>query len=294
VPLFLFKKNEFKMKNLLFLLLTISLYSVKAQFKREFVKSEIHFKTNEILQGYIFDDFAQNDWYGKGDIEKTTVISGAGPSVGIPGSVNSFQTIIKTIHYKQNENDGQQIDYDSENIDFIIVYRNGETQKYKTSKVVRGNFEDVEDVKFDTLNRNIWLPVRKEGKINMYGYYNWTISKGNGWAEVYFQRNGKEFSINPILTHKMVWGLKSQRPLIKASLLKIFNDCPEFEENIETIVDEYINDFYTARGISKEEKKQIKSQPKEKRDRVEYEIREKKSFMPYENILNKYNGYCGN
>lgn len=282
------------MKKSLFLSLIISVISVHAQFQREFVKSEIHFKNNEVIQGYIFDDFAQNDWYGKSDLEKTGVISGNNSYIGFPITTSSFQTIIKTILYKENADDGQQIAYDSEDIDFIIVNRNGESQKYVTTKVMRGNFKDLEEVKFDTLNRNIWLPVRKEGKINMYGYYNWTIKKGNGWGEVYFQRNGEEFSINPILSHKFLAGLNPQRMLIKASLLRIFNDCPEFEKDIETITDEYISDFYEARKLTKEEKKQIQSKSKEKRERTEYELRKKKSFIPYENILKKYYDYCGN
>ncbi len=263
-----------------------------AQFQRGYVKSEIHFKNGEILNGYIFDDFTQNDWYGKSDFSKTRLASAQTASISYPSVSGTFQTIIKTIHFKQIENDGQQTDYETENIDFIIANRNGEIQKYITSKVIRVNFKDEEAVKFDTLQRNIWLPVKKEGKINMYGYYSF-VSKKNGWAEAYFQKNGEEYSINPLLTHKIMFGLNLQRPQIRASLLKIFNDCPKFEENIETIIDEYLEDFHKARKISKEEKSLIKKQPKEKRDRVEYEIRETRSFIPYENILTKYYNYCG-
>ena len=275
-----------KIKIFFFLIAVIT----QAQFQREFVDATIHFKNHEILQGYIFDDFKQNDWYGKFDSDKTAIV---GETMNYPTTTSSFQTIIKTILYKANADDGQQTPYDSKDIDFIIVNRNGQIQKYITTNVVRGNYKGLEEVKFDTLNRNIWLPVKKEGKINMYGYYNWTIKKRNGWGEIYFQRNGEDFSINPILSHKLAT-LNGQRMLIKASLLKIFNDCPEFKQNIEQIIDEYINDFHKARQLTAEERKLIKSQSKKERDRFEFELKEKKSFVPYENILKKYNNYCDN
>lgn len=281
------------MKKVFYLLFLISAFS-NAQFKRGFVKSEIHFKNDEILSGYIYDDFAQNDWYGKGDFERTKIAYYEGLyDSNLYSAVSDFQTIIKTINYKQNENDGQQLDIHSDSIKFIIVSRNGDIQKYITTKVVRSNFKNDEPVKFDTLMRNIWLPIKKEGKINMHGFYMWKMKERNGWAEVYFQRNGEEYAINPVLSHKSMLGLKPQRLQIKASLLKIFNDCEKFKQNIESIVEEYIIDFHDAKKISKEEREFIKSQPKEKQERTKYEIREKESFIPSENILSKYYSYCG-
>src|SRR5690606_26569637 len=106
-------------------------------------------------------------------------------------------------------------------------------------------------------------------------------------------RAGEEYAVNPIQSHKFTLSLNAQRHGIKASFLQVFNDCPEFEENIETIIDEYFQDFKEARKLTKEEKSTIKKQPKDQRDRTEYEIRERNSFTPYESILNKYYQYCG-
>lgn len=280
------------MKNIFLLLLFISA-SIQAQFQRGYVLSEIHFKNGQILNGYIFDDFAQNDWYGKHDYKKTSVISGQNVSVGYASASSSFQPIIKTIHFKINENDGQQIDYDTDSINYISVNRQGNIQKYKTLKIRRSEWGVEENIKFDTLQRTIWGPVKKEGKINMYGYFNWMGTKKNSWSEVFFQRDGNQYAINPIHSNKAFISLNYQRPQIKASLLEIFNDCPRFVNDIENIIDDYLSDFSDAQHLTKDDKKIIKNQPKENRDRFEFEIREKRSFMPYENILNKYYSYCG-
>jgi len=274
----------------LFFILIFSFSS--AQFQRGYEKAEIHFKSGEILTGYIFDDFAQNDWYGKSDFKDGIRVSGGAASFESPYIVSTFQTIIKTIHFKQNEDDGQQTDYDSQDIDYIIVDRNGESEKYKTTNIMRVHFQKEEPIEFDTLKRNIWLPVKTEGKINMYGYYSWTASKKNGWAEVYFRNNTSEYAINPIQTHKFTLGLKPQKVAIKTSLLEVFHDCPKFKDNIDLIIDEFIDDFYKARDLPKDKKQYIKSQPKQTRDRIEYEIRTERSFIPYENILKKYYSYC--
>jgi len=262
-----------------------------AQFQRGYEKAEIHFKSGEILTGYIFDDFAQNDWYGRSDFKKGTGIS-AVESFNSPYIVSTFQTVINTIHFKQNKDDGQQTDYDSRDIDYIIVDRNGESEKYITTHIMWAHFQKEEPIEFDTLTRNIWLPVKTEGKISMYGYYSWTVSKNNGWAEVYFRNNTSQYAINPIQSHKFTLGLKPQKSIIKASLLKVFSDCPKFKDNIDLIIDEFIDDFYDARDLPKDQKQYIKSQPKEMRDRTEYEIRSGRSFIPYQNILKKYYLYC--
>lgn len=264
-----------------------------SQFQRGFVPSEIHFKNGTIQTGFIYDDFGQNDNYGKSDYKSNSGIN-LNTSMGSYYTFNSFNTIIKIIHFKETENSPQQTDFDSDSIEFINVTREKYQQKYKTVKVVRANLEDDINVKFDTLKRVIWLPVREEGKVNMYGYFSWYGKKKNSWAEVYFQKQGNEFAINPIQTQKIFVGLEKQRPQIRASLLEIFGDCERFKSNIETIIDEYGKNFYSVRNsLSDEEKSMIKKQPKEKRDRMEFELREKKSFLPYENLLKKYYNDCG-
>lgn len=265
--------------------------NINAQgFERRYVNAEIYFKNHESVKGYIYDDFIQDASNHDYDFQQNGGWSANGVSFGYQTST-SFQTIIKTIYFKQNLNDGQQIEYKSDSIDYITIHRNGNSQKYKTLNVLRAQW-NVENVGFDTLNKTIWSPVLKEGKINMYGYFTWRDRIGDGWAEVHFQRNDEKYAINPILSHKLT-GLNAQRPQIKASLLKVFHDCPKFKENIETIIDEYIEDFHAARKLSKEEKASLKKKPKDLRDREEFIIREKRSFVPYENILNKYYAYCG-
>ncbi len=277
------------MKTFQFFLLILLSNPSYSQFQRGFEEAEIYFRNNQSIKGFIYDDFAQNDFYGKSDFKQTGSVSG-NSSIGAYPSIVSFQTIIKTIYFKQHETDGQQTGYPADSIDFITVSRSDEIQKYKTMKVIRADLKS-QPLKFDTLNRLIWLPVLKEGKINMYGYYSWALKKSNGWAEVYFQREGEEYAVNPIQSHKL--NVNAQRHGIRASLLKIFNDCPKFEENIETIIDTYLQDFHEARKLTNEEKNKIKQQRKELRDMTEFEIREQNSYVPYENILNKYYEYCG-
>lgn len=283
------------MKTFLFCLLSFLFTSAFAQFERTFVQAEIQFKNGENLRGYIFDDFVQNDWYGKADHTKSIGMSANSSMGSYPTSSSTFQTIIKTIHYKVNANDGQQTDYSSDSIHYIITTQpKGKVTKYKTFQLIRANPMDDINVKFDTLNRIMWSPVRKEGKINMYGYFNWLGKKKNSWSDVYFQKEGEQYGVQILLTHKIIWGIESHRPFVKAALLKVFGDCSEFTQNIETIIDQYIEDFKTTRsGLNDEQKKQIKALPKDQRDRKEFEIREERSYLPYDNLLKTYYNYCG-
>lgn len=275
-----------------------------AQFQRDYVQAEIQFKNGENLKGWIYDDFAQNNWYGKSDAKKTNVINGgqASGSGGYYSTTNfnnsatsTFQTIIKKIQYKVNKDDGQKLDYSSDSIEYVITTQpNGKITKYKTFQLVRADHRDDLNVKFDTVNRTMWSPVLKEGKINMYGYFNWLGVKNNSWSDVYFQKENEPYAVQILLSHKVVWGLKSHRNLIKAALIKVFGDCLHITENIEDLVDQYIIDFkHTRSGLSSAQKSEIKALPKNLRDQREFEIREERSFIPYLNLYNLYMQHCG-
>src|SRR5690606_14881711 len=133
---------------------------------------------------------------------------------------------IKTIHYKKGKDDSQQTDYSASDIDFITVNRNGTIAKYKTLKVKRVENEDGV-IRIDTLKREIWAPVLKEGgKIDVYGYLTWEAGEKYYWGEVYFKRADEEYVINLIKSHKIVFGLGSQKEDIAFGIKDLFKDCP--------------------------------------------------------------------
>src|SRR5690606_18613201 len=160
-----------------FYIIMLFSFSAFAQgFERGYVAADIHFKEGNVLSGYIYDDFAQNNNYGKPDSNSGNVSFNVGGQMNMgtgPVKSSTFQTIIKTIHYKKGKDDSQQTDYSASDIDFITVNRNGTIAKYKTLKVKRVENEDGV-IRIDTLKREIWAPVLKEGgKIDVYGYLTW-------------------------------------------------------------------------------------------------------------------------
>lgn len=65
-------------------------------------------------------------------------------------------------------------------------------------------------------------------------------------------------------------------------------------ENLETISYNFIEDLKKAFSpFTKEEGQLIKSYPKDQRQMIEYEVMEKRSYVPYFNLYNLYMQHCG-
>jgi hypothetical protein len=281
-----------KFYSLFFFLFCLQVVNAQT-FVRDYAAAEIHFHSGDVKTGYIYDDFAQNDNYSKvGESTASVAWVSAVGNAGTPAAMSStFQTIIKTIHYKVNKDDGQQTDYKSADIDYITVNRGDKIAKYKTLKVKRVENEKG-ILRIDTLKREIWAPVLKEGgKINMYGYLTWENGKKHYWGEVYFKRADDDYAINLIKSNKIIFGLGSQEEDIAFGIRDVFRDCPSMVNNAQKLTEEYIDDFNEMqrdKGITSAEKKHIKSFPKEQRNTLLFELREKKCFVPYYNLIEKY------
>jgi len=263
------------------------------EFARGYEVAEIHFNNGDVKTGFIYDDFAQSNGYGKLEVFSGYWYQDEMYNVGIGFKSSTFQTIIKTIHYKVKRNDEQVTDYKTDEIDFITVKRARGTAitKYKTLKVKRVEKEN-DVLRIDTLQRTIWAPVLKEGKISMYGYLTWEQSEKFYWGEVYFKREDDEYAINMIKSNKVVFGLGPQKQEIAYAIKDIFRDCPDMVNNADALTEAYIEDLHYRRSLTAEDRKEIKTHDKDDQNMVRFIIREKKCFIPYFTLMDKYTTAC--
>ena len=282
------------MKRNLLLIFGLLPFFLFAQFQRDFVQAEIQFKNGENLKGWIYDDFAQSDKQSKADEKGSGYVTAVTTGTIVQTRYANFPTVLKKITYKVNYEDGQQQQFEDETIDFIITTKNSETYKYKTLKFIRPAFEkDGITLKMDTVNRDIWAPVLKEGKLNMYGYFTYSNYKRASWSEVYFQKENDDFAYQIFLPYKF-HSKENHSKLIQTSIQNAFGDCSYFNNNIETITETFLNDLKTAFSpFSKQEGQEIKSYPKDQRQMIEYIILERRSYVPYSNIYDLYMQHCG-
>jgi hypothetical protein len=275
------------------LLLFIFPYFLLAQFQRDFVPAEIKFQNGESLEGWIYDEFAtpkpkKADHRGSGNV--------SGNSTFEIGSRNAaFPTVLKKILFKENYEDGQQQSFDSETIDYIITKApHSDEIKYKTLKFIRTGFEDDKiTLKMDTVQRSIWAPVIHEGSLNMYGYFTMSEYKKGSWSEVYFQKEKEEYAYQIFLPYKIGYSSDTHKKLIRMGMKAAFNDCPYFEQNLEFILENFVEDLNKSfASLSSEDKNKIKSYPKDERPWVEYEIFESRSYIPYQNLYDLYLKQC--
>lgn len=282
------------MKRIFLLLFGIFPLFLFAQFQRDFVEAEIQFKNGEILKGWIYDEFAQSDIQSKPDEKGTKGWSGIAGGDVVTNRHANFPTVLKKITYKVNYDDGQQQLFDDETINFITTTKNSETSKYKRLKFIRPSFEnDGINLKMDTVKRDIWAPVLKEGKLNMYGYFTYSNYKRSSWSEVYFQKENDEFAYQIFLPYKF-HSSDNHKKLIQTAILNAFSDCSYMMNNIDQISQTFLAEIKVSFSpFSKEEGQEIKSYPKDQRDVIEYLILERRSYVPYQNLYNLYMQHCG-
>ncbi len=281
------------MKLNLFLLFGICPFFLFAQFQRDFVQAEIQFKNGENLKGWIYDDFAQSDKQSKPDEKGSNGWTGVATTTIVESRYANFPTVLKKITYKKNYEDGQQQQFADETIDYITITKNSETFKYKTLKFIRPGFEkDGLTLKMDTIKRDIWAPVINEGKLKMYGYFTYSPYKRSSWSEVYFQKENDEYAYQLFLPYKF-HSNENHTKLIQTAILNAFGDCSYILNNLEQITDTFYKDLKTAFSpYSKQEGQEIKSYPKDQRKMIEYEILERRSYVPYIKIYDLYMQQC--
>jgi hypothetical protein len=282
------------MKQYLFYLFILIPIFVFSQFQRDFIEAEIHFKDGKILKGWIYDEFLQSDLRGKADEQGSKSWSGVTAGTIHPSRHANFPTVLKTIIFKENYEDGHQQKFTDDSIDFIETNRNTESFKYKTLNFIRPAIEkDGLTLKMDTINRNIWAPVIKEGKLNMYGYFTYSDYKRASWSEVYFKKDSDDFAYQIFLPYKL-HSKENHSKLIQTAISNAFHDCPYMMNNIDQVSNLFLADLNIAfSAYSKEEGQEIKSYPKDQRDMIEYLILERRSYVPYQNLYNLYIQHCG-
>lgn len=275
------------------LILLISLCSF-GQIQRDFQKAEIHFKNGETLKGWIYDEFAQSDKQSKSDEKGSKYFTGTS-TFDMASRYANFPTVLKKITYKENYDDGQQQQFTDDSIDFVIVNNpDGTSSTYQTLQFIRPSLdEDKESIRMDTVNRKIWAPLLKEGKLKLYGFFTWQNYKRSSWSDVYFQFENEDYAYQFYLPHK-IYKFDTHQNHAKKAIEQAFRNCPYFMENLETISSGFIEDLKNSfSSFTKEEGQLIKSYPKDQRQMIEYKVMEKRSYVPYFNLYNLYMQHCG-
>lgn len=151
------------------------------------------------------------------------------------------------------------------------------------------------------LNRKIWLPVIKKGKVNILGFNIVNSNTGRyGETVVYLNRDGEDFAINPIDRNRInLFNLGKIDDKFVATLNEIFKDCPEFLSSInedpktftEQITKRIKENRKEAEKQFKEDSKKLKGNDKKL---LEMQIYEQFYISEYVRLIEDYLKFCPN
>jgi|GEM_PF-3826171 len=176
-----------------------------------------------------------------------------------------------------------------------IVFDKGKFYTYQLYNMKTANSKG----KIVDVNRKIWLPVIKKGKVNILGFNIINSSNGRyGETVVYLNREGEDFVINPFDRNRInFFNLGKIDDKFIATLNEVFKDCPEYLNLINADPKSFVE--MTTKKIKenrKEADKKFKDDSKDlnKKDRknLEIEIYEQFYIAEYIKIIDEYLKFC--
>lgn len=219
-----------------------------------------------------------------------------------PDLFDAFSTLetqadlgLKKYQFKKDKNSPlQPLSLDS--VKTVVVMKDRQEiirwDKLKVKKVMG-------DLSLKEAKREIFMPLYREGKINMYviafvseNFDHQSNNSDKAYFLCYLKNANDEFAIAPIdrgNTAKMMINMFSLKEMIITGFKEVGKDCPEFVEKLNEPVD-------------KAQKKETRKENMENLKKIENEIEEiglkgyelalAKSLQPYFMFINQYENSC--
>lgn len=254
-------------------------------YTKEFIPTEITLTNDSVINGYI------------NDLEVPKSVEFRGLGYDFNSIENKLHLDRKTLNYRASE-DGETKKMDLKDITSILL-KGEDNIRYQKLKLKTINTKnEVID-----LNKEVMMPLLKEGPINLYGIVAYTCGSGcqKMFVIAYIKNQHQDFAYIPLDFNRInIYNIGSIDDKFLKSFAEAGSDCPEFLEYLETLKESFDNKEFRKetkaayKEFQKKKKETLKNiKGAKKRRKAEDDIDTAYFLKMYTDIIDVYSALCG-